>query len=180
MDAFAHSSGEFYFDEAIAPNVAELLATAAQHYGTEIAELKLLQAYFYAPEQLTVLVALYRYFYYQQRYQDALIIAERAITLALARLDLPTQWQELSELEVSPALSQSMTLTRFLLLALKGAGYLLLRLGDYPQALQYFEKIAEIDTSNRLGITELLAIARAEVTKLAVQQAGANVRFMRQ
>jgi hypothetical protein len=53
-----------------------------------------------------------------------------------------------------------------------------MRLGDYQMALQYFEKIAAIDTSNRLGISELLALARAEVTKIAIARVGGNVQFM--
>jgi hypothetical protein len=66
-----------------------------------------------------------------------------------------------------------MSLTRFLLLALKGSGYLLFRLGDAAGALKRFEKIAEIDTSDRLGIGELHAMARSAVTRSAVEGAGA-------
>jgi tetratricopeptide (TPR) repeat protein len=178
MDMLDFSTGDLYFDTPLTPAVEALLLTAAQNYGDSSAEFCLLQAYFYAPEHLTVLVALYRYFYYQQRYPEALIVAERVINLVLAQLQLPPRWQDVTESDLDHAVGISMTVTRFLLLALKGAGYLLMRLGDYQTALQYFEKIAAIDTSNRLGISELLALARAEVTKIAIARVGGNVQFM--
>ena len=71
-----------------------------------------------------------------------------------------------------------MTLTRFLLLALKGAGYLLLRLGDSVGALARFEKIAEIDTNDRIGIKELTALARGAVAEAAAERLGGNVRYL--
>jgi tetratricopeptide (TPR) repeat protein len=180
MDFLDFSGEDMYFDEPISPIVEGLLLDAAQHYGTDRAEASLLRAYFIAPEQLTVLVALYRYDYYHQRYQDALITAERAIAIVSTRLNLTSCWQDLSAADLGRSALVSMTLTRFMLLAIKGAGYLLMRLGDHQGALARFEKIAEIDTSDRLGITELLAMARAAVAEAAVRRVGGNVRFMNQ
>jgi hypothetical protein len=97
----------------------------------------------------------------------------------LAQLNLPPDWQELTEREITQAAAQSMTLTRFVLLALKGASYLLLRLGDAENALARLEKLAELDTKQRLGITELLTLARAAVTEAAVAQVGGNVHFLK-
>ncbi|MBK1695277.1 hypothetical protein CKO09_11100 [Chromatium weissei] len=179
MDFFDFSAEALYFDEPVSPAVDALLHAAAAQYGEANAELPLLRAYFYEPEHLTVLVALYRYFYYQQRYEDALRVADQAIAISLARLNLPPRWQELTELEVAQAAAQSMTLTRFLLLALKGASYLLLRLGDAKNALARLEKLAELDTKQRLGITELLALARSAVAEAVVEQVGGNVRFLK-
>ncbi len=179
MDLLEFSGEDLYFDEPVSPDVDGLLLEAARRYGEEGAETRLLQAYFLEPEHLTVLVALYRYFYYRQRYQEALITAERAIVIVAARLHLPSRWQDLSELDLGQSVLISMTLTRFLLLALKGAGYLLMRLGDHRGALARFEKIAEIDTSDRLGITELLSMARSAVAEAAAQRVGGNVRFLK-
>ena len=67
---------------------------------------------------------------------------------------------------------------RFLLLALKGAGYLLLRLGEPAAALALFEKIAEIDTSDRLGVGELTRLARGAVTAAAAERLGGKVRAL--
>jgi tetratricopeptide (TPR) repeat protein len=182
MDLLDFNAEEMYFDEALAPQVEALIAEAAEHYASgpddATAELCLLRAYFLEPEHLTVLVALYRYFYYRHQYREALVIANRAIVITASRLGLPTQWREFTDADLGRSVLVSMTLTRFLLLALKGAGYLLLRLDDPAGALARFEKIAEIDTSDRLGIKELMALARGAVTEAAMERLGGNVRYL--
>jgi tetratricopeptide (TPR) repeat protein len=174
-----HFEGEpMYFDEPLNPEVERLLAHAAEHYGDSIAEHSLLRAYFLAPQHLSVLVALYRYFYFRQRYREALVTADRAIANVTTRLNLPARWQDLSESHLGGAVLSSMSLTRFLLLALKGAGYLSLRLGEPAAALERFDKIVEIDTSDRLGIKELRALAQRAVTEAEVSKVGGNLHFI--
>jgi tetratricopeptide (TPR) repeat protein len=167
MDLLDFSSEALYFDEPVSPDVEALLLDAAQCYGEPSAERNLLLAYFLEPEHLTVLVALYRYFYYQHRYREALITADRAIGIAAQRLDLPASWRELSESNLEPSALNSMSLTRFLLFALKGSSYLLLRLGEPAEALERLETLAAIDTRDRLGIQDLLQLARATVAESA-------------
>lgn len=179
MDLLDFAGEDMYFDEPISSDVEGLLLDAARRYGENAAELSLLQAYFLEPNHLTVLVALYRYFYYRHRYREALITADRAIAITANRLDLPERWQDLSEQDLGRSVQVSMTLTRFLLLALKGSGYLLMRLNEAPEALERFEKIAEIDTSDRLGITDLLKIARSAVTESEIEQSGDNIHFLK-
>jgi tetratricopeptide (TPR) repeat protein len=167
MDLLDFSGEALYFDEPVSPDVDALLLDAAQRYGEPSAERNLLLAYFLEPEHPTVLVALYRYFYYQHRYREALIIAERAIRLTAQRLDLPTSWRALSESDLAQSALNSMSLTRFLLFALKGSGYLLLRLGEPAEALERLETLAAIDTRDRLGVHELLQLARTTVAESA-------------
>lgn len=178
MDFLDFTGEEMYFDEPIGADVEGLLMDAARRYGEDAAELSLLQAYFLEPRHLTVLVALYRYFYYRHRYREALITAERAIVVTAERLDMPVRWSEISEADLGRGALVSMSLTRFLLLALKGSGYLLMRLGDSAEALARFEKLSEIDTSDRLGIKELLALARSAVAEAGLAGAGDNIRFL--
>ncbi|NEX19531.1 hypothetical protein G3480_04250 [Thiorhodococcus mannitoliphagus] len=178
MDLLDFSGEDMYFDEPVSPEVEALLADAACRYGEPGAELSLLHAYFLEPQHLTVLVALYRYFYYQHRYQDSLITADRAIALSAERLGITALWSELTEEDLGRSVQVSMSLTRFLLLALKGAGYLLMRLSRPAEALERFEKLAEIDTSDRLGINELLTMARSAVAEAQIAGAGDNVRFL--
>jgi tetratricopeptide (TPR) repeat protein len=179
MDLLDFDGEPMYFDEPVSPEVERLLSEAAEAYGDDEAEERLLLAYFHQPEHLTVLVALYRYFYYRHRYREALITADRAIALTAARLDLPASWKDLREADLGQSVLISMSLTRFLLLALKGSGYLLFRLGDAAEALERFEKVAEIDTSDRLGIGELRAMARTAVTKSMLEGMGRNVRYIK-
>jgi tetratricopeptide (TPR) repeat protein len=179
MDLLDFDGEPMYFDEPVSPEVERLLDEAAAGYGEDTAEDRLLLAYFLQPEHLTVLVALYRYFYYRHRYREALMTADRAIALTAARLGLPTDWRDLREADLGQSVLVSMSLTRFLLLALKGSGYLLFRLGDAAGALKRFEKIVEVDTSDRLGIGELHAMARSAVTRSSLEGAGENVRYFK-
>jgi tetratricopeptide (TPR) repeat protein len=178
MDLLDFEGEAMYFDEPVTPGVAELLASAAETYGQEAAERNLLLAYFLQPDHLTVLVALYRFFYYRHRYPEAIVTADRAIPLVAERLHLPTDWRDLTAADLERAIQVSMSLTRFLLLALKGSGYLLLRLGDASAALQRLEKIAEIDTCDRLGVAELRAMARTAAARSALAGQDDKVRFI--
>jgi tetratricopeptide (TPR) repeat protein len=178
MDLLDFDGEAMYFDHAPSPRVAALIAHAAEHYGDAAAEHSLMQAYFREPEHLTVLVALYRYFYYQHRYADALLVADRAIALVAEQLAVDRDWRCLSRDDLAQAGAVSMSLTRFLLLALKGAGYLELRLGEAVSALERFEKLVELDTNDRLGMAELVSLARGKVTEERVSEAGGNVAYL--
>ncbi|MFD1692606.1 hypothetical protein ACFSHR_16955 [Azotobacter chroococcum] len=79
MDLQDFDSAHLYFDELLAPEVAARLAAAAEQYAEGTAEQPLLEAQALAPDDLTVLVGLYRFYYYQHRYGDALQIARRAL-----------------------------------------------------------------------------------------------------
>ncbi|AGA91911.1 hypothetical protein Thimo_3233 [Thioflavicoccus mobilis 8321] len=179
MDLLDFSGEDMYFDRPLPAGVADLLAVAAAQYGEAGAELGLLRAYFLAPEHLSVLVALYRFYYYQQRYEDALIVADRAIGLAACELGLDPDWRRLTATDLERPAREAMAQTRFLLLALKGAGYLLMRLGRAREALARFETVAAVDTADRLGLKELLAWARNAVGAELAQEAGGNVRALR-
>lgn len=179
MDLLDFKGEEMYFDLPVSPEVYELIQNAAERYGEPAAEQSLLRAYFLEPEHFTVLVALYRYFFYRHRYVDALVVADRALGLSAHPLGVPMDWTSLSRDDLGHAVLVSMALTRFLLLALKGSGYLKLRLDDAEGALKRFEKVAELDSSNRLGMSELVALARAKVTEELVCRAGDKVAFLK-
>ncbi len=151
---------ELYFDEPLNAEVKLCLDRASEHYGADQAEKFLMRAYMLAPEHPVVLVALYRYFYYQHRLEDALLIAERVLHIFARRLELPENWRELDEARLGNGVLISMTLVRFYMLALKGAGYLQLRLGEYETALERLEKVVELDTRDRLNVQALIEVAR--------------------
>lgn len=179
MDLLDFNGEEMYFDTPVGPEVDALIGLAARRYGEPKAEQSLLRAYFLEPEHLTVLVALYRFFYYRHGYAEALLVADRAIRLTAERLGVTPDWRMLTKNDLGSAVLESMTLTRFLLLALKGSGYLKLRLGDNADALERFEKVAEMDSSDRLGMAELLSLARAKVAEDRVKDAGDKVTFLK-
>lgn len=145
-----------YFDEPISAEVKVLLDEAADNYERGEAELPLLRAYFLAPRSLMVLVGLYRFYYYQRRFDAALVVAERALKIVGKRVNFPRDWRALNEQFLGGAVLHSMGLVRFYLLALKGAGYLCLRQGRSREGLEMLGKVAELDVADRLGAGALL------------------------
>ena len=158
LDLLELGEDGLYFDEPCAPEVEALIAQAAHHYGHASAEQFLLRAYFLAPEQLSVLVALYRYYFYQHRLEDSLIVAERALDVTARRLHLVGGWSSIGRVALGEAVMRSMGLLRFHLLALKGSAVILLRLGRCDEAHLRLAKIAEVDERDALGVMPLLAV----------------------
>ncbi|MEW8606602.1 MAG: hypothetical protein AB2594_17870 [Candidatus Thiodiazotropha sp.] len=160
IDLLAFDSEELYFDEAIDEEAKQCLQRASEEYGTDAAEGALLRAYLLEPEHPMVLVALYRFYYYQHRLKESLLVAERVLKVIGRRLDLPKDWRQLTEPGIGSGVMISMTMIRFYMLALKGAGYLELRLGRYQPALERLQKVAELDAKDRLGAQALLEVAK--------------------
>lgn len=159
MDLLDFPAQDLYFDQPTAPEVLDLLEQAAQAYASGGAEPLLARAHELAPGNLLVLVALYRFFYYQHRLEDALGIAERALENAAEGLGLPLDWRCLTPADLDRGARVSMTLLRFHLQALKGAGYLMLRLGDPLGARERLTTLVALDEADRLGGAALLALA---------------------
>ena len=160
MDLLDFTSEDLYFEEPLQSEASDCLDQAAEHYAGDRAEPALLRAYFLAPEHPLVLVALYRFFYYRHRLADALRVADRVLVIFAKRLDLPQDWHELNETQIGGGVMVSMTMIRFYLLALKGAGFLELRLGLYPDAFERLAKVVELDSHDRLGARALLEVAQ--------------------
>lgn len=156
MDLLDLDGQHLYFDEPMVPRVSQLLMQAAAAYGNGDAEVLLLRAYLMAPENLSVLVALYRSYYYQHRLEDALLVAGRTLEIAARRLDFPADWRELNTAELAHAVLKSMGLVRFYMLALKAEGYLYLRLGSLEEGKARLRKVAELDGSDHFGAAALL------------------------
>lgn len=161
MDLLEFEGEGLYFDEPIADEAQRCLEQAAASYGTSQAEAQLLRAYFLEPEHPLVLVALYRYFYYRHQLRDALQIADRALRVFAVRLGFPVDWRQLTETRLASGVMVSMAALRFYMLALKGAGYLELRLGEHASALERLRKVAELDAKDRLGVRALIDVAES-------------------
>lgn len=163
MDLLNFDETELYFDEPLPQEVALLLEEAADAYGSDEAELKLLRANFMAPRHLMVLVALYRYYFYQHRLEDALLVAESALAVAGQRLAFPGSWSCLHERTIGMGVMRSMGLVRFYLMVLKAAGYLNLRLGNFDTGIAMLEKLVQLDSHDRIGGKSLLETARGAI-----------------
>lgn len=158
MDLLDIGTEALYFEEPGDAEANALISEASRLYGKAGAEFRLLRAYFKAPAQLTVLVALYRFYYYQHRWDDALLIAERA-----ERLGLLVEWRALRPAHLGLATLKSMGCLRFYLLTLKATAYLHLRLGRVELGAAMLLKLTELDPHDRLGVKPLLKVARAHL-----------------
>jgi hypothetical protein len=160
MDLLDFDPEPLYFDDPLSPEVDALLRAAADGYGEDQAEAHLMRAYFLAPRQLTVLVALYRYFYYRHCLAEARLTAQRAMAEAASRLDFPQDWRELTAPKLGAGVQRSMGLVRFYLMALKAHAYLDLRASDLTEGCAKLEKLVALDPLDRMGGRVLLAVAR--------------------
>ena len=158
MDLLDFSDCKLYFEEALHPEAERLIALAASEYGEAGAELALLRAHLLAPDNLTVLVGLYRYYFYQHRLEDALQVAERAMLISGRHLGLPANWSLLNENWLASAAAVSFGLLRFYLLALKAASIVLLRLGHISASRERLIKLAALDARDQLGAAKLLEV----------------------
>ena len=158
MDLLDFSDCKLYFEDDLPAEAERLIAQAASEYGEPEAEFSLLRAHLLAPENLSVLVGLYRYYFYQHRLADALVVAERAMQLSGRHLGLPPDWNLLDETRLGSAAANSFGLLRFYLLALKAASVVLLRLGKIADSRARLIKLAGLDSRDQLGAGKLLEV----------------------
>ena len=159
MDLMDFEGEQLYFEESLSPEVEALLQQAGDLYGVGEAEQPLNEALRLAPESLNVLVAVYRFYYYQHRLEDALNIAGLALAVTAHRLGIPSDWNLLTIQHIGEVGTVAMPLVRFHLLSLKAWAYLQLRLGRPEEAKAILAKLLELDTHNRLGAKQLLEVA---------------------
>ncbi|MFZ4537029.1 hypothetical protein [Propionivibrio sp.] len=158
MDLLDFSDCKLYFEDPLPAEAERLIALAASEYGEAGAELSLLRAHLLAPENLSVLVGIYRYDFYQHRLEDALHVAERAMQLSGRDLGLPSDWNLIDEHWLGTAAAVSFGLLRFYLLALKAASIALLRLGQISASRARLMKLAALDSRDQLGAAKLLEL----------------------
>lgn len=158
MDLLEFEPGQLYFDEPLPADAERLLAEAAAAYSNGHAELPLLRAYRVAPRSLSVLVALYRYYYYQHRLEEALQVADQTWRTAGEGIGFPDEWRQLRPAHLAGAVLRSMGQVRFCLTALKAGGYLCLRLGRVAEGRERLSRVRGLDEKDRLGAGALLAM----------------------
>lgn len=158
MDLLQFEAKELYFEQEDSPEVQALIQSASENYSDEQAELPLLKAYLRAPESLNVLVALNRFYYYQHRLSEALLISEKALVLIRRGLDFPEDWQHLRLEHISEAPKDWLTRIRLYLFTLKSIGFLHMRLENLELSRGIFEKLVTLDVKDRIGAKALLEL----------------------
>ena len=158
MDLLDFEAADLYFEKEDRLDVQALIKSASEGYASGEAELPLLRAYLRAPESLTVLVALNRFYYYQHRLQEALLISEKALSLTRRGTGLPENWQMLEVRHISEAPKEFLTQIRLYLFTLKSVGFLNMRMENLPLSRRIFEKLVALDSQDRIGARGLLEL----------------------
>lgn len=158
MDLLDLEHDALYFEKPLSVELERHLMAAASAYGTPAAELHLLRAFLLAPDNLSVLVALFRYYSLQQQLIEAANVAERAMLAAGDSLGFPADWRKLDQRYLGRAVARSMGLVRFYLLALKARACIGLRLRQIETAREMLAKVRELDGADRLNVAALIAI----------------------
>lgn len=166
MDLLEFDAKDLYFEREDSLEVQNLIKAASELYGSGEAELPLLQAYLRAPESLNVLVALNRFYYYQHRLSEALMISEKALHLIRCDIDFPHDWQLLERTHISDAPKESLTRIRLYLFTLKSIGFLNMRLENLQLSRDIFEKLIALDDKDRIGAKGLLEVLELRVTQI--------------
>jgi len=138
--------------------VEQHLRLAGLNYQNDaVAESHLFQAQALSPGHAAVLIALYRFYFYKGRLNDALEVAERCLLKAARDNRLSEDWRKVrgGDAEFS---SYDAILPRFYLFTLKACGYLQMRLGRLEQSHEVLAKMLELDPSDKLNATVLLQV----------------------
>ncbi len=158
MDLLEFDAKDLYFQQEDSPEVQALIQFASELYGSGDAELPLLKAFLRAPESLNVLVSLNRFYYYQHRLAEALLISERALYLIRPGIGFPEDWQQLELTHISEAPKDLLTNIRFYLFTLKSIGFLNMRMENLDLSRRIFEKLVSLDEKDRIGARGLLEL----------------------
>jgi protein-disulfide isomerase-like protein with CxxC motif len=176
MDLLDFEQPELYFEQEEPEAVGELLKVASSDYGSPKAAEALVAAEGLAPESLTVLVAVFRYHYYQHNLERARNAGLRAAQLVAERLRFDTAFEP-TPTEFAQAFATDPGAARFFLQSLKGIGYLSLRLGEPAKASALLSTVANIDAADRLGCRMLLElITRNQLTQNQASATAPGVR----
>ncbi|MDD4914095.1 MAG: hypothetical protein PHW13_03525 [Methylococcales bacterium] len=158
MDLLQFDATELYFDQEDSQEVQDLIRFASEHYADGKAELPLLKAYLRAPESINVLVSLNRFYYYQHRLEEALLISEKALSLIRDGLDFPEDWQALEMRHLTDIPKDLLVRVRLYLFTLKSIGFLNMRMENLVLSRNIFEKLSALDDMDRIGAKGLLEL----------------------
>lgn len=161
MDLMEMSDHDLYYDQPLPESIEILIKQAAALYHRPESEMMLLAAYMILPHHPTIHVALYRY-YYKHRLHDALLIAERTLEDAGISLGFFGHWSE-ATLPRLKASDENMAMVRYYLLALKGSGFICLRVGRHEEGLMRLKRVIAMDAEDRLGARAIVQVAEASL-----------------
>lgn len=127
------------------------------YHNEDAAEGHLLEALRQAPDHAAVLIGLYRFYFYKNRLEDALEVAEACLVKAARENGLTGGWRRVHPDDADFG-NFGAVLPRFFLFSLKGYAYLNMRLGLLSLGREAAEKILELDPTDKLGASVLIDV----------------------
>ncbi len=137
-------------------DVKELLILATKTWeNTTESEQYMQQALTKAGENIDVLVAAYRYFYYKNNFVIALQTVNKVIDLIKITENFPDDWEELKSILINRKQEPQI---RLYLNAYAASGLVLAKLGELESAKEVSTRVKEIDNKNDFGAGILIDI----------------------
>lgn len=175
--AQALDQGAFYASSDVPAAVADCLRNAAAAYAdTATAEPLLRQAQALAPDCLTVYFALYKFYFYKRRLQDAEHVARLGLETAARLGGIDADWTRLTPAS-GMDWQQPDSPQHFYLFSLKALAFIRLRLGERDDSLAILDKLAELDPLDRVGASVIRALAGGNSSAYDVREGLMNSSF---
>ncbi|ACD82514.1 Conserved hypothetical protein [Methylacidiphilum infernorum V4] len=148
---------------ALDPEAEEELKKASLSYPDKRKVLyHLSRAFEKAGAHMTVLIGMYRFYFYQSDLQKSLYWGKRCVAQAAKKLGISENWEKLTEEHRNRLRKEESPLVDLYLRAFHAVAYLLGRLGKKEEALKMLELLCQIDESKQLGAERLVGILMAE------------------
>ncbi len=142
----------------IPPAINACLQDAVAAYAdTDAAEKLLWAAQSAAPEQRAVYFALYKFYFYKYRLDDAERVALMALEISARQGGFSAVWETLTPL--STQWGKTDTPQHFFLFSLKALAFIRLRLGNIQGCHAILNKLRELDPIDQVGSSVILDLA---------------------
>jgi len=109
----------------------------------------LLEARALLPDRLEILIALYKMYAYSYRTEESLALVDEVLERAAAQGGFSADWRQLQRDSAHWSPAQGMA--RVYLYTLKARGFVLMRKGELPQAIEVLRKLEELDPEDQVG-----------------------------
>jgi tetratricopeptide (TPR) repeat protein len=118
----------------------------------------LLEARALLPGRLEILIALYKMYAYAYRMEESLALVDEVLARAAAQGGFSADWRQLKP--DSARWSPAQGMARVFLYSLKARGFVLMRKGELPQAVEVLAKLDELDPQDQVGGSVVLQMAK--------------------
>jgi len=160
MGVLSLQQDDVLFAQDLPPSVNRQLQQAVSLYhDTDRAEQSLWQAHELAPDRLEVYIALYKFYFYKGRLEEAETVVYSALRVAAELGGFVSDWSLLDE--SSAPWTPAEGVVRFYLYSLKALAFIRLRLDDAAMAQQILAKLLQLDPEDQVGASVIVDLALA-------------------